>query len=64
MVVIIEGITASVIVDGEPLEEFNEGDDDHEIADDDSDSDYASSSDDDDQRYVDENESFTRFGDY
>lgn len=51
---VIEGITASVIVDGEPLEEFNEGDDNDEIADDDSDSDYASSSDDDDQKYVDD----------
>lgn len=52
---VIEGITANVIVDGKPLEEFNEGDaDDELVADDESDSDYTSSSDDDDQKYVDD----------
>lgn len=51
---VIVGITADVIVDGEPLEEFNEGDADYEVvADDESDSDYARS-DDDDQKYVDD----------
>lgn len=51
---VIEGITANVIVDGESLEEFNEGDgDDEVVAGDDSDSDFASRSDDDDQKYVD-----------
>lgn len=45
---IIEGFTANVIVDGEPLEAFNEGDDVDEVADDDS------CSDDDDQKYVDD----------
>lgn len=43
-----------MIVDGEPLEEYNEGEDVDEVVDDDSDSDYASSSDDDDQKYVDD----------
>lgn len=52
---VIEGITANVIVDGDSLEEFNEGDDDDdEVAGDDSDSDYAPCSDDDDQKYVDD----------
>lgn len=44
---------ANVIVDGNPLEEFNEGADDDDVADDDSESDYASNSDD-DQKYVDD----------
>lgn len=51
---VIQGITANVIVDGEPLEEFNEGDDVNEGVDDDFNPDYASSSDDDDQKYVDD----------
>lgn len=38
-------------VDGNPLEEFNEGDDDDSVADDDSESDYASISADDNQLY-------------
>lgn len=53
---VIEDITASVIVEGETLEEFYEGDDGDEVADDDSDSDYALSFDDDDQKYVDDKE--------
>lgn len=44
---VIQGITANVIVDGEPLEEFNEGDDIDNGVDSDSDSD-------DDQRYIDD----------
>lgn len=51
---VIVGFTANVIVDGEPLEEFNEGDNADEAAKDDLDSDYASCSDDDDQKYVDD----------
>lgn len=47
---LIEGITASVIVNGEPLEEFNDGDDEDEVADDDLNSDF----DDEDQKYVDD----------
>lgn len=42
------GITG---VDGNPLKEFNEGDDDDEVADDDSESDYASISADDNELY-------------
>lgn len=53
---VILGITVNVIVNGEPLEEFNEGDDDDdERVDNDCDSDYAaSSSDADDQKYIDD----------
>lgn len=52
---VILGITVNVIVDGEPLEEFNEGDDVDERVDSDCDSDYAaSSSDADDQKYIDD----------
>lgn len=53
---VILGITVNVIVNGEPLEEFKEGDDDDdERVDNDCDSDYAaSSSDADDQKYIDD----------
>lgn len=51
---VIVGFTANVLINGEPLEEFNEGDNTDEIAKDDLDSDYASYSDDDDQKYVDD----------
>lgn len=52
---VIQGITAEVIVDGQPLEEFNADDDVDEGVDNDSDSDHAASrSDDDDQKYIDD----------